>query len=198
MLARGRVVHVLVSSITAPTQLLVQHWLESLSKASRSSASLVFQHPMTWFHRLERCVCFQVVEGTTANGRCTIRVRAHPLPAVLASILHDNAGQLQAAVQGNSRQQQQQSQDCQDQPAEAQANGGSQESVAEVGLLHSCCFCDGCCTRCKQPEPLRNAVPAALLMLPCVHIPRKVWTDGLPPKRQMSTCPCLLSPLYVS
>lgn len=33
----------------------------------------------------------QVVEGTTANGRCTLRVRAHPLPAAAASALEDSA-----------------------------------------------------------------------------------------------------------
>lgn len=31
------------------------------------------------------------MEGTTANGRCTLRVRAHPLPAAAASALEDSA-----------------------------------------------------------------------------------------------------------
>lgn len=40
----------------------------------------------------------QVVEATTANGVCTIRIKALPLPSQLASLLDNNADVLQRAV----------------------------------------------------------------------------------------------------
>ena len=47
------------------------------------------------------------MEGITANGRCVVRVRAHALPAALATLLDDNHDLLrQAALAGPEPEQQ--------------------------------------------------------------------------------------------
>lgn len=44
-----------------------------------------------------------MVEGTTANGRVTLRVRALPLPATVAGALSENAALVRTAVDSSQR-----------------------------------------------------------------------------------------------
>lgn len=44
---------------------------------------------------------WQIVEGLTANGRCAIRVRVHPLPQPLAAALEDCEGMLSRVLADN-------------------------------------------------------------------------------------------------
>jgi len=46
----------------------------------------------------------QVVEGRTANGRCTIRARVHALPPTLASALDENEATLRRVLVARSEE----------------------------------------------------------------------------------------------
>lgn len=61
----------------------------------------------------------RVVEASTANGRCTIRVRAHPIPASIASLLDDNGLLLRTAL----TEQQQKQREAQAQSDAAECSG---------------------------------------------------------------------------
>ena len=45
-----------------------------------------------------------MVEGRTANGRCTVRTRVHALPPTLASALDENEATLRRVLVARSEQ----------------------------------------------------------------------------------------------
>lgn len=79
----------------------------------------------------------RVIEATTPNGCCTVRVKAHAMPSAMAAVLDDNADLIKSALETHNRHQEQRKQrPVVHNPAAAEAANGAVHGD-EVAAAHT-------------------------------------------------------------